>query len=707
MKKITSLLAIGALSLSLLAPAASGVSAQSDSSTDYSNWNVERYGDRIDIDGKLEQKSQSEEFQNKAAEKIKEAAKETEFNSEGPAGTAEADSPYFTYDGGTKQFLNRNLEFQTFTLRSVGEHVEVWVANDLSFEQGDPRDPHVVTQEQVDKMAAEFDSNIYPVATEFFGMPDSLDGTDAQLEDLGLVPEGYYKGDGDKVMIHVSNIPDENYENSEYPFFVAGFFWQTLENYTDRNIISIDSADWEERLESTFFGTTIHELQHLIHADNDSDETTWLNEGMSTFSEYLGGYGLDSGSINFLLDHPENSLTNWDEHVNAATGPETIADYGLVQLFTLYNYERFGQEFIRHVATDGNTSISSYKQAYKDFGLDVTFNEVYQDFSTALVVDDDKWKGGKYGFENIDLRKLPVEDGSERGFTVNFEKAKTYEKDGVPAWGTDFKEFNFAPNQNVENFTFNGVDFLPLQWETVQDPLGSDDQVYWAGKGDELDNKMIFEADLTNVDDATLTFDNYIDIEEQWDFGVVQVSTDGGETWTSLANENTRSDVVEQGYPTIKENLPGFTGTYTEFKEESFDLSEYAGEEVLISFRYLTDWGTSQSGWFIDDIAIPEIGLSFDGTSTGDFMSEAQLKEKYVNYGVTFIKEKNNGKYQVIEVDPFNITDKEALELQQAFRKGKTYMTTYYAAPQDSTIPVPFEYEVEFKENNGKGPKKH
>ncbi|WP_163527511.1 immune inhibitor A domain-containing protein [Halobacillus ihumii] len=701
--KMTALLSVGALTLSLLAPAASNVSAQSESSTDYSNWNVERYGDRIDIDGKLERKSQSEEFQKRAAEKIKEAAKEVNFNE--TQASSEGNSKTVSVEGETKQFLNRNLEFQEFTLRSVGEHVEVWVANDLSFPEGDPRPAPVVTQEQVDKLAAEFDNNIYPVATEFFGMPDSHDGTDALLGPANGIPEGYYEGAGDKVMIHVSNIPDDNFTNPDYPFFVAGFYWSTLEMYMDRNIISIDTNNWEERLENTFFGTTIHEFQHLIHDDNDSDETTWLNEGMSTFSEYLGGYGLDSGSINFLLDHPENSLTNWDEHVNAATGPETIADYGLVQLFTLYNYERFGQEFIRHVATDGTNSISSFEQAYKDFGLDVTFNEVYQDFSTALVVDDDKWKGGKYGFENIDLRKMPVEDGSERGFTVNFEKAKTYEKDGVPAWGTDFKEFNFAPNQNVENFTFNGVDFLPLQWETVQDPLGSDDQVYWAGKGDELDNKLIFNADLTSVDEATLTFDNYIDIEEQWDFGVVQVSTDGGETWTSLANENTRSDVVDQGYPTIKENLPGFTGTYENYKEETFDLSEYAGEEVLISFRYLTDWGSNNSGWFIDDIAIPEIGLNFDGTSTEAFMSEAQLKEKYVNYGVTFIKEKNNGKYQVIEVDPFNVTDEEALELQQAFRKGKTYMTTYYAAPQDSTIPVPFEYEVEFKENNGKGPK--
>ena len=59
---------------------------------------------------------------------------------------------------------------------------------------------------------------------------------------------------------------------------------------------------------------------------------------------------MTTGSINFYLDHPENSLVNWDEHQVARTGPETIADYGQVYLFTLYMYDKFGREFIRDLA---------------------------------------------------------------------------------------------------------------------------------------------------------------------------------------------------------------------------------------------------------------------------------------------------------------------------------------------------------------------
>src|SRR5665811_2029626 len=121
------------------------------------------------------------------------------------------------------------------------------------------------------------------------------------------------------------------------------------------------------------------------------------------------------------------------------------------------------------------------------------------------------------------------------------------------------------------------------RWKSVQDPLGSDNQVLWVNEGDEADNAKIFEADLSTVDTATLKFDNFIDIEEQWDFGMVQVSTDGGTTWTSLSNENTRSDVVEEGYPRIKETVPGFTGYYEEWQNETFDLTAYVLSLIHIS----------------------------------------------------------------------------------------------------------------------------
>ncbi len=41
---------------------------------------------------------------------------------------------------------------------------------------------------------------------------------------------------------------------------------------------------------------------------------------------------------------------------------------------------------------------------------------------------------------------------------------------------------------------------------------------------------------------ASLTFDALWDAEEGWDFGFVQVSDDGGKTWTSLPTADTTTD---------------------------------------------------------------------------------------------------------------------------------------------------------------------
>ncbi|MDZ5473507.1 immune inhibitor A [Bacillus sp. 31A1R] len=699
-KKILSVLSTGALALSLFGPT-STTTAKVDTSVP--NWNTERYGDRIDIDTYLNELSSNESFLKNAESQLKEQAKQINFN-ETESSTEQNASSNFTYEGETKFFLDRNLGFKKFTLRSVGENVEIWVANDLSFPEGDTRPAHVVTQEQVDKLRDEFDSNIYPKATQFFGVPEVHDGSHSPLPSMVGLPDGYYEG-SDKVIMLVDNIQDDNYNDPTYPFFVAGFFWQTLENYIDRNIITIDTNSWETRLESTFFSTTIHELQHLIHADNDGSEETWINEGMSTFSEFLGGYGHGEGSINFYLDHPENSLVNWDEHRVTETGPETIADYGQVYLFTLYMYDKFGKEFIRELATSKLTGIDSVNATLKAYGEKLTFTELYQNFITALALDTDKVGNGVYNFDSIDLRDLPVDsNGTKRGITVNYEEALKVEKEGVPAWGGDFKVLDF--NEKIRTITFDGVDFLPNPWKSVKDPKNPTNQVLWGNEGDEADNALIFEADLTGVSTATLKFDNFIDIEEQWDFGVVQVSTDNGQTWKSLANENTRSDVVEEGYPKIKENVPGFTGHSVDWQTETFDLSSYAGQKVLVSFRYLTDWGYNDTGWFIDNIEIPEIGFSADGSSTEGFKSVDQVLENYVNYTVTFINEKTVGKnktnYKVIHVDPFNVTDEKALELRQLFKDGKSYMITSYAAPAGSKNPVEFSYEVFTKTNHKK-----
>jgi hypothetical protein len=71
-------------------------------------------------------------------------------------------------------------------LRAVREHVEVWVALDLAFPDGDSRndDPYnmMISDEMCEYLADEFEDTIYPTCVDNFGAPFDRDGTGTIFE---------------------------------------------------------------------------------------------------------------------------------------------------------------------------------------------------------------------------------------------------------------------------------------------------------------------------------------------------------------------------------------------------------------------------------------------------------------------------------------------------------------------------------------------
>jgi hypothetical protein len=116
------------------------------------------------------------------------------------------------------------------------------------------------------------------------------------------------------------------------------------------------------------------------------------------------------------------------------------------------------------------------------------------------------------------------------------------------------------------------------------------------------------------VDSAnpTLTLVTKYGLESYWDFGFVQVSTDNGQTWTSLANAYTTSDYYTDVQEII-DNLPGLTDynpDWPDWTTMTFDLSAYAGSTVMINFRYMTDEGANYEGWFINTADVSGTALT-------------------------------------------------------------------------------------------------
>lgn len=181
------------------------------------------------------------------------------------------------------------------------------------------------------------------------------------------------------------------------------------------------------------------------------------------------------------------------------------------------------------------------------------------------------------------------------------------EWDEVTSKGTQFllDQANSPLGKNNQAVRVN----LPGKKTPVNTPAAGSFE-YWGGQADEMDSNMVTNVNLTGKTSAALTFDAWYDIEEQWDFAFVQVSEDNGATWKSLGNDNTRSDVVPEGYPTILTSMPGFTGKSNGWESQSFDLSTYAGKDIQLRLRYATDWGSSFTGFFADNIKVVADGVT-------------------------------------------------------------------------------------------------
>ena len=94
-------------------------------------------------------------------------------------------------------------------------------------------------------------------------------------------------------------------------------------------------------------------------------------------------------------------------------------------------------------------------------------------------------------------------------------------------------------------------------------------------------------VDLSSAARPVLRFRHRHQLEDGYDFGYVEVSTDGGSSW---------SDV-----------LATYTGTQSSWTREQLDLAAYVGEaDVRVRFRLVSDGTVNADGWYVDDVAIAE-----------------------------------------------------------------------------------------------------
>ncbi len=442
------------------------------------------------------------------------------------------------------------------TLQYITPHTYWWVQNGYTVDANSLR-----------QSAERFETETYPTNREFFGS-EWTPGVDNDVHlsiFLGNVPGvgGYYASLNEFV-------PAVNpYSNAMEIFFI--------------NLAALQPGN------SRFDGVLAHEFQHMIHWHQDRNEDTWVNEGLSELATALNG--LDVGNArNLYLANPDLQLTGWGD-----TPTDSLPNYGVSYLFMQYFLDRFGENLLKAVVANPKNGIAGFNDTLRRAGMSVTFDDIFSDFLLANYLNDRSLADGRWGYQTLRLPNISLDEKYNR-FPVTREST-------VNQYGADYVEIE-APTPLT--LTFRGE----ITAAVVNNSAHSGAFQWYGNRGDDSDMTLTRAVDLRSVQQATLRYWVWFDIEEDWDYAYVEVSTDGGKSWQILQPPLSRTT-----NPSGNAYGAGYTGTSNGWQSETVDLSAFAGQQVLLRFEYITDDAINRPGVMLDDISIPEIGFADDAES--------------------------------------------------------------------------------------------
>ncbi len=434
------------------------------------------------------------------------------------------------------------------TLLGISEHAYFWVENGLNYDPG-----------EVQAMANRLETEYYPRLVNLFG----------QEWQPGVDNDPHF------TVLHLAG----NTHASELGYFSSiDEYPKSL--YADSNqqeVVYLVMGNLELG-EDLYFGTLVHELQHLIQWYVDPNEATWLNEGLSQLAEIY--VGLDTATAVDYIRRPETRLNTWDYESEAVD-----AHYSAAYLYMVYVWEQLGetavQELARHPA-NGLASVAAVLQGYAPERSLVDFTA---DFVAANFLDNVN-AGSQFYYEHLDLgrprfewriKQLP----QEKSFTLG-------------QFGTHYVDLDVRGPLTI---TFAGDTMAPL----VNAEPRSGEQIWYAPAQDDSNARLTAVFDLTNQERASLNFAAWYDLEEEYDYAYLSISTDGGENWSLLTPDHLSAGEYGPAYNGRSEFEQDHRGGWV---KETISLNAYVGQPVLARFDVLTDSAVSGRGFALDDVTV-------------------------------------------------------------------------------------------------------
>ncbi len=451
-------------------------------------------------------------------------------------------------------------------LRGKSEHLYMYVQEGLDVRQAD-----------IEKTLRVFEENIYPTIRRYFGSEWSpgvdndprITVLNARIPGFG----GYYSS------------------ADQFPSAVNPFS-------NEREMFYINVGARGHSLGADYYLSTLcHEFQHMVHWNQNAPQETWLNEGAAVVASRLCGYGVGA-LADWFAENPDVQLTSWSDDPSAA-----YPHYAAAYLFMEYLAQHYGgHEKLKTLIAlplRGQASVDAY---LAQEGYAATFYDVFADWTAANYIDDRRVADGAYAY---DVRLPDVRP-------QHVVRKQTFDSDlTVKQFGTQYVDLRVPHG----DYTLEFAGAPQVRLFTTTAPSGT--HVWWSNRSDMADTSLTGAFDLRNAAAPVLRFRTWYDIEPDFDYAYVAVSTDGGETWATLPGATTTTE-----NPNGNNLGHGFTGASgggerPQWIEEEIDLGAYAGKQILLRLEYVTDDAVNGVGFLVDDLAISGIGFSDDAETDG------------------------------------------------------------------------------------------
>ncbi len=247
-------------------------------------------------------------------------------------------------------------------LLAIGNHCYIYIEDSVIAILGEEE-----ATERAELYRDEFDTNIYPSVTDFAGNPN---GT---LGDIDGDPRIYIL-----VIEHRQSYYIQTHENEGLHSNLCEMVYIC---YRTHNVLN----------------TITHEFHHLVWFNYEFDEVHFILEGLAEYATHYAGYTPNhnmSTRVSDYINDINDSFIYFEVEAQ---------DYGASYLFAFYLAEQYGVQFLRDLVQHEDDGAFGMETALNEAGHNISFNDLYLDWMTALTIDEPGFADDRYCLHDIDV----------------------------------------------------------------------------------------------------------------------------------------------------------------------------------------------------------------------------------------------------------------------------------------------------------------